>query len=171
MGIGSATDYRRKDVRDLIHAYKYRRRKDLSAPLSEILIRHAKLSGLEDYLSNVNAIVAPIPLTKSRERQRGFNQATLLAEKLAASLGLAYSQGALKRVTERPAQVTMPDTKSRLTNIAGVFEPTNPELIRQNTFLLVDDVTTSGATLKEAAKTLRRAGAKAVWGITVARGH
>jgi ComF family protein len=171
-GIGTATDYRLQNVKTLIHAFKYRRRQSLADPLTELLLRHLSLNGLHKHLLELKAVVLPIPLTRRRERERGFNQAALLAEKLAIRTGLRYYPGALLRSIDRPPQVTMPDAKSRRQNIKGVFQAAkNNGLIRNSTILLVDDVASSGATLEEAARTLKRAGAKMVWGITVARGH
>jgi ComF family protein len=170
-GIGFAADYRRNDVRALIHAYKYRRRRALYKPLTDMLILHARRSGLDEFLKASQAAVTPIPLTRKKERQRGFNQAGLLAERFAAKLNLCYVREIITRTAERPPQVTMPDTKSRRQNVAGAFRAANPELVRGKIILLIDDVVTSGATLSEAAKALKAGGAKSVWAVTVARGH
>jgi predicted amidophosphoribosyltransferase len=65
----------------------------------------------------------------------------------------------------------MPDAKSRRENVKGVFRALDPKFIRGNTILLIDDVVASGATLLEASRTFKHAGAKSVWAVTVARGH
>jgi ComF family protein len=169
-GIGFAADYRRNDVQALIHAYKYRRRRALYKPLAEMLIFHARRSGLDEFLKTSQAVITPIPLMQKKERQRGFNQAGLLAERFAAELNLDFRE-MIMRIAERPPQVTMPDAKSRHQNIAGAFRAANPELVRGKIILLIDDVVTSGATLNEAAKVLKAGGAKSVWAVTVTRGH
>lgn len=169
--IGSAADYHRNDIRVMLHAYKYRRRKGIANHLAEMLVCHAHLSGIDKYLANHSAIVTEIPLTRRKKRHRGFNQSALLAKIFAAKLDIPYRPDVLARVQDRLPQVKMPDAKSRHKNIARVFQTAKPSDIKNHTILLIDDVVSSGATLKEAAKTLKMSGAKSVRAITVARGR
>jgi ComF family protein len=170
-GIAAATDYGRKDVRLLIHTYKYRGRRALAEPLADLLIRHAASAGFAELLASREATVVPIPLASRRAYRRGFNQSALIAERFARHFGLAYQPDFLERPLERAAQVTMADAGARRKNIKGVFRiGVRPERIRGRTVLLVDDVASSGATLEEAGRTLKAAGAKTVWVMVIARG-
>lgn len=123
---------------------------------------------LENHASLKDATVVPIPLHSSRQRFRGFNQAVLIGKHLANSSHLDYDESLLKRVRYVKPQVEMKTKKERLRNVQGIFEVPSgshlPEIV-----LLVDDVFTTGATMREAAETLKRSGVKIVWGMTIAR--
>ncbi len=110
----------------------------------------------------------PVPLSKKRERLRGFNQ----AEKLAKALKLKPVKNLLVRTKETKPQFDL-KFEQRKDNVKGVFA-INPNLLTRNlqnlSLCLVDDVATTGSTLFECAKTLKMAGAKRVYGVTIARG-
>lgn len=170
-GIGAATDYNRPDVRRMLHTYKYRGRKALAEPLAELLIRHAA-GDFAAIIARSQPTIVPIPLTHRRLFKRGFNQSALLAERVASRLNLAYEPSFLERHGERQPQVEIENAQVRRQNIKGVFRVgADQDRIRGRTILLIDDVATSGATLEEAARTLKRAGAKAVWAMVIARGR
>jgi ComF family protein len=103
----------------------------------------------------------PIPLHRRRERDRGYNQATLLASRL----GLSLDINLLRRARPTPSQTGLSRYQRRI-NVRGAFECRGP--VRGN-FLIVDDVLTTGATIGEAARALRRAGATRVEVLTVTR--
>ncbi len=111
--------------------------------------------------------VVAVPLGAQRLRQRGYNQAALLARPLAARLGCRYPRRALVRVRETRPQVGL-SRPERHQNMAGAFAA-RPEQVRNRTVLVVDDVMTSGATLDAAARALLAAGARAVYAATLAR--
>jgi predicted amidophosphoribosyltransferase len=115
-----------------------------------------------------DALVMPVPLHVARERQRGFNQAGMLAEAAASALGLRHASGLLIR---RRATGYQTSARDRLANVAGAFacRPL-PEAVRGRPVLLVDDVVTSGSTMGECAAALRRAGAGPVRGLALAWG-
>lgn len=118
------------------------------------------------------AIFIPIPLHSSKFRKRGYNQADLLAKGLAKRLGIPVIDG-LKRVKQTKTQVGLPKDE-RQKNIMGAFqikEDVENELKNYHHVFLIDDVVTSGATLREAAKVLKKAGVKNVWGMTLAHGE
>jgi predicted amidophosphoribosyltransferase len=136
--------------------------------------------------SSLPFTLTPIPLAKSRQRWRGFNQAEVLCKSLSSELGLPLAH-TLKR---KKSTKTQKDLKrnERITNVQDAFAVSPPArggvpratveggggsedniLIKNNNFLLVDDVTTTGSTLLEAAKVLKRNGAAKVWCLTVAR--
>ena len=118
-----------------------------------------------------NSILVPIPLSKNRKNWRGFNQAEILAKTLAKKFNVNCSES-LIRIMETKTQVGL-TKEERKKNVRGAFavrKAWDKARIRDKNIILVDDVYTSGATMQEAAKVLKRAGAKSVWGMTVALG-
>jgi competence protein ComFC len=114
-----------------------------------------------------NWVVIPVPLHKSRQNWRGFNQSALLAKIFADKLGLEYSES-LKRIRKTKPQVGLNSYKRR-ENIKGAFAlSVNNKPITQNV-LLIDDVWTTGSTLRECCSVLKKGGAKSVWALTLAR--
>lgn len=114
-----------------------------------------------------NWLVVPVPLYKTRLNWRGFNQSELLAKKLAISLNLKYA-AVLARVKSTTPQVKLKG-KGRYQNVKGVFKVIENCKLKNENYLLVDDVWTTGSTLKECCYQLKKAGAKTVWAITLAR--
>jgi ComF family protein len=120
-------------------------------------------------------ILVPVPLHSSRERERGFNQAELLAQGLARGLARAREVGApqLEAGCLRRTRATAPQTglslRARQENVRGVFSVVRPERVRERVVVLVDDVMTTGATLSACALALKNAGAQGVLGLTLAR--
>lgn len=113
-------------------------------------------------------IVVPVPLHWFRENKRGFNQAKLLGQILSKKLGLAYYER-LKRTRYTKPQVKLKE-KDRRKNIFGAFALSPNILISQSpNILLIDDVWTTGSTMRECCWVLKRSGAKKVWAITLAR--
>lgn len=152
------------ELRSLLHSFKYRAREDLAAWLGAEMAREfARFPELSEY-----SFAAAVPLHPARRRERGFNQAELLAEALAARANLFLLRGAARRRRNTPTQTALSREK-RLTNMAGAFEVADPELVRDRKILLVDDVATTLATLDELAREFRKAGAKAVAAFTLAR--
>jgi ComF family protein len=112
-------------------------------------------------------LVMPVPLACRRLAWRGYNQAALLAAPIARHLGVRSEVSALRR-KHRPDMGRM-NARQRRENIRDVFGIRNPSAIKDKIILLVDDVMTTGATFAELNKTLKRAGAKAVYGIVFCR--
>lgn len=115
------------------------------------------------------SIVVPVPLSKGRLKERGFNQAELLAKEVALSCGLSYSP-VLAKVAETPAQVHL-DRVSRLTNIKNSFRIKDSFAVKGKRVAVVDDVFTTGSTMAAAAETLLEAGAQEVFGLVLAAGR
>jgi ComF family protein len=120
-----------------------------------------------------SAIVVPVPLHPSRRRQRGFNQAELLARGLVRRLrkegrGLQLVAGSLSRVRATLPQVGL-SVSARRENVSGVFSVSRPEQVRNRTVVVIDDVMTTGATLSACAAALKRAGASRVLALSLAR--
>jgi ComF family protein len=151
-------------VRQAIWGLKYTGQRRLGEPLGDLLANIA----LE--LRPSVQLVVPVPLHPSRLRQRGYNQAELLARRCAAHLGLPVRSDLLARTRATPSQVGLGLT-ARQANVAGAFGATRraPAVLAGRAVLLVDDVATSGATLTAAAQGLLAGGATSVWGLAVAQ--
>ncbi len=107
--------------------------------------------------------VVPVPLHKKKLQKRGYNQSALIARELAGRLGIPLDERLLVRARETESQTRF-DAAGRTRNMAGAFEARPAAAGRK--ILLVDDVRTTGATLNECAKALRRAGADRIYGVT-----
>ncbi|MDR5709149.1 MAG: ComF family protein [Armatimonadota bacterium] len=147
-------------LRDALHAFKYRRRIALADPLGQAL---AEVVREDTTLSAAEALV-PVPLHPRRERERGFNQAEELAKRIARHVGIPLLR-ALVRVRPTMPQVGLPEAERR-GNVRGAFAVCAP--VRGFQVVLVDDVLTTGSTLAECARTLRRAGGRVVGAVVVA---
>jgi competence protein ComFC len=113
-------------------------------------------------------MVVPVPLHRQRERERGYNQADLIAKPLARKLGLPYRAVLLTRTKPRPDKHIL-TFEERWDSVRGAFATRPGSKVDNLRVLLVDDVMTTGATLDAAARALRDAGAESVIGLTVAR--
>jgi len=118
---------------------------------------------------NQATLVVPVPLHPERERERGFNQATVLARALAQSTQLRLDEWSLARSIHTDRHRTGMDARARRESVAGAFEVRRPRLIEGERVLLVDDVFTTGATVSACAAALREDGAEEVFVLTVAR--
>ena len=147
-------------VRDAIHALKFRGKRALARPLAQLVAEQWPPSARE-----VAALV-PVPLGRPRERERGFNQAALLAERLARGLGVAVRPRWLARLRDTQPQSDL-GAGERRTNVRGAFAARAEVLGRH--VVVVDDVMTTGATVAECARALRVAGAARIGVVAVAR--
>lgn len=102
-----------------------------------------------------------VPVSAKRRRQRGYDQAELLAERVAAELGLPCER-TLQKIRHNPAQSKQSGAAARKANVLGVYRAVRPERIKEKRILLIDDVITTGATLTECSKVLWLAGAKEI---------
>lgn len=117
-----------------------------------------------------NTILQLIPLNPLRKNNRGFNQALLVAELLPFNFDKKNIINQLIRVKNTHSQAELKTDKQRKTNIQQAFKVTNPLVLKNQRILLVDDVITSGETIKQAARVLKKAGASFVYAICLARG-
>ena len=162
-----ALPYRSSLVKNLIRKFKYQPFvKELAKSLSFLIIEHFHL--LDNKPDFKNFIIIPVPLEKIKLKWRGFNQAEEIAGELADSLGLPFFNNVLAKTKPTQPQTELTG-KKRKENIKGVFSVKNEGLAKNKKILLVDDVFTTGATMEEAARTLKSAGAKEVIGIVIAR--
>lgn len=151
-------------MRQRIHQLKFGGQLHWVRPLADLLVRMVQR---EAVVSTVDRII-PVPLHRKRLRQRGFNQASLLARMLGRQLSLAVSCDALLRSCWTEPQTRL-KREERLQNVKGAFHVADAGKVRDRYLLLVDDVYTTGTTLNECAKTLKAAGAAAVHAVTVSR--
>lgn len=160
-------------IREAIHKLKYRRVTDLKKELFALMEKETRSRSEEflifwRFLKEKSPTVIPIPLFWYKERERGFNQAGLLAKALACGNNLPFSDKILTREKMTPTQTKL-NPKQRLENVKDAFAVSpNCQLLIANC-LIVDDVWTTGATLKTAANLLKRNEVKDVWGLTIAR--
>ena len=151
--------YRNPEVRALVWEMKYRKN-GRAAALAAALLADEVLGIASEELSS--PLLIPVPMHAERRRERGYNQTELLCEAISTLCGdsLAYVPQALSRVRHTPPQQGLPRAK-RLKNIRDSMEA-DEYLMRGRACIVVDDVTTTGATLSEAGRALRAAGASAV---------
>jgi ComF family protein len=114
-------------------------------------------------------LIVPIPLSKKRLLERGFNQAAVLAKILSAETKIKLDEQSLIRKIHTPMHRAGMDTKARESTVKNAFEITRPKLINGKKIVLIDDVFTSGATASACAKVLKKAGAERVYVLTLAR--
>lgn len=171
----ACADFENPVVRELIHTFKYRKIEKAIHPITELLIkpcvqRMSKWPNVKGQMSNI--VLVPIPLHKTKLRSRGFNQSDLIARSLATSLGIRPSQiiSALVRTKQTDPQAETKSAKERLENVRDCFAA-NSQIsnVKGKHIVLVDDVLTSGATLREAIKTLRKAGVRHITAFVLAK--
>ena len=151
-------------LRRAVHKFKYGRKVALGKPLGRLMAR-----GCRDFLRDCDAdLFLPVPLHPNRLRWRGFNQALLLARQVGRAYGVPADPFTLRRITETPPQTQL-DEEQRRRNVRGAFALAPDRQVEGKKILLVDDIYTSGATVNECSRTLRRAGAAEVCVLTLAR--
>lgn len=148
-------------LRDVIHAYKFRQHDFLAPELGELLREAWYLRSRE----SIDAVVS-IPSSRRRVRERGYDHALLLARHFASRTGLRLEPSLLRRVRDNEVQSLLPKSR-RAENVRGVFAAA--EKADGQSILLIDDIETTGETLRAAAHILRREGARAVAALTIAR--
>ncbi|WP_447974097.1 phosphoribosyltransferase family protein [Nitrospira sp. Kam-Ns4a] len=148
-------------LREALHLLKYHRKVALADALGD-LMRAAFVPPLD------LDVIVPVPLHAARLREREFNQSLLLADRLNRRLGLPLSYRNLIRLRETPPQTEL-SRSARRKNLRRAFAVQQPEELAGKRVLLVDDVMTTGTTVNECAKALRKAGAGDVFVVTLAR--
>jgi ComF family protein len=150
-------------IRELIHTFKYNRLTHLRKPLALLALAEAG-----DVMNHAPQLIVPVPLHRSRLRERGFNQAVLIGQTLSRRLSLPMQPDALARTRQTEPQIEL-SAAERRQNVKGAFSVRKPDLVAGKRILLVDDVMTTGSTMDECARELKKAGAGMVLAVTVAR--
>ena len=148
-------------LREAICSFKYRSKHTLARPLARLMIRALPREIDAD-------VIIPVPLHPARLRAREFNQSLLLADQLGRHLILPVSPTHLVRIAATEPQTTL-TRQARLRNLRKAFGVRKPQDLMEKRILLVDDVFTTGTTLNECAKSLRKAGSGPVFALTLAR--
>lgn len=150
-------------VRDMLIRYKFQGFRFYAGELGVILSRciDRELAGQYD-------LITWIPVSRKRRRKRGYDQAMLLALRVAEKLNVPVER-LLEKPVDNPAQSGLTDSAERRSNVQGVYRAVNLEQIKGKRILLIDDVITTGATMDEAGRILLDAGAKEVTGAALAR--
>ncbi|MFQ6122191.1 MAG: ComF family protein [Dehalococcoidales bacterium] len=149
-------------MRQAIHQLKYQNLRALALPLAKLL---------QDYLLTnplPAEVLVPVPLHQKRLRERGYNQSSLLARQLGKLASLPVVDDCLVRQRHTPPQARTSTVEERQSNVADAFTCRDHRL-RNKKVLLIDDVSTSGATLDACAAALKAFGATSVWGLVMAR--
>ena len=149
-------------IRQAIHQLKYRNLRALAVPLAALLNEHVITNPVP------GDILVPVPLHQKRLRKRGYNQSSLLARELGKLAGLAVVDDCLIRRRQALPQARTLTVDERRSNVADAFICRDNKL-RGKRLILIDDVSTSGATFDACAVALKAAGAPSVWGLALAR--
>ncbi len=153
-------------LKEAIHRFKYLGRRSLACSLAGLMVDVART---EPLLMSVD-LVLPVPLSDEKLRQRGFNQAALLAEEVGYRLQIPVNTRLLVKGFETLPQAGL-NRPAREQNLSGAFRVTNAEVIHGKKIMVIDDVFTTGSTMSAVATVIRSAGAKHVFGLTAAAGR
>jgi ComF family protein len=162
--LGAAGDYQNPMLRALIHAVKFKRNREAALPLGLLLLKYTEPLPLD----TAGFSIVALPLSKRRERERGFNQSKLIANIFSKRAGLRVADGILVRARHTTPQSQTAGARERQENVRGAFAVPKNISVPKNIFL-IDDVVTSGATLFEAARVLKSAGARTIIALTAAK--
>ncbi|MGB0925160.1 MAG: ComF family protein [Minisyncoccia bacterium] len=170
--IFSIFDYKQQTVRDIIRYFKKHNDRILKQKIARSMSLH-----ISDHLADQqvfgyfqNPILVPVPVSKQRLRERGFNQTHILAKYIAKDISGDYIKNAVQKQKQTKKQALVKNRNDRFANIRGAFHiPENKKhLVQNKDVIVVDDLTTTGATIMEMRRVLRDAGAREVIGLTIA---
>jgi len=168
-------DYRHPPLKKAVHALKYKGNKRIARIFAEVLYSRMveELSDLDTMENFRDPILVPIPLSAKRKRERGYNQAELMCDELLNihlrhSVDWKLSKNILYKPKDTIHQAHIENRSARLKNVIGSFAIKNNHFLQGRNIILIDDVTTTGATLSEARKMLKRAGARRIIAFTIA---
>ncbi len=191
-GLWVASEYKYQIISDAIHKLKFNFAKDVSFPLSKIVIKSVmdsvEFSDFHDILlskfskeeeeklyldeeknKKPETIIIPVPLHKKRLNWRGFNQAFLLSKYVANQFGLDLREDLIKRARNTKPQTKIRSLRDRKENIINAFYCPQDKCLVGKNVVIIDDVCTTLATMNECAKVAQKAGAENIWGLVVAR--
>lgn len=162
-GLLAALDYKNTLIKDLIKVAKYNFSREATEELSELLVEFCQKN---NWRWSSDYVVMAVPLSRRRQRWRGFNQAAIMAKRVAEFYKLPYS-ASLFKIRHTDPQVAL-SAQARLGNLVDCFAWRGDSLSGSKV-LLIDDVSTTGSTLNECAKVLKQAGAEQVWALVCAK--
>ncbi len=169
-------DYRHPPVKKAMWMLKYKHKKRISSIFGQAIYEKMleELPELAQFENFENPILIPVPLSKKRLRERGFNQTALIIKEIEKinknrkALNFETNLNILQKIKETEHQARIKDRSERLKNLKGTFIVNNKYNIKGKNIVLVDDVITTGATLSEAKKVLIEAGARRIYAFTIA---
>jgi len=144
-------------LRDAMIRFKYYGALHTGRTLGELLARHFQVH----FQNRAFDVIIPIPVSDSRLRQRGFNQAVILGQSLSLRTGIPMDRFSFRKVKDTPRQVGLTRSE-RMRNLKGSFGFSRADRVRGKSILIVDDVATTGSTISEAARAVKAAGAERV---------
>ncbi len=152
-----------------VHAFKYQSSSVLAKPLAHILADHLMSDPAFAALDRALTVLVPVPLHKSKQHLRGYNQSELLAKALLPLLPGLTVANAITRTRATASQMEL-DRHDRLQNMKAAFALVPTVDLKEKTVILIDDVATTGSTLFECAKALQPASPKTIWAAVLAHG-
>lgn len=166
-------DYRDPVIKRALWELKYKNKKHLAEVLGQELYEQTleDLADLRIFASGLSILVIPVPLSKERRRERGYNQAELIAKyfiKNAPAGMFEIETENVKKIKNTSPQARIANRNKRLANIKGAFAVVKPEKIKGRTCIVIDDITTTGGTITEILKLLKASGAKRALGFAAA---
>lgn len=169
--ITSIASYHNPTVQKGLWLLKYGNRPGIAETFGTVLHESLleELAEKRRFKNKHKIYIVPIPLSKERHKMRGYNHVGLIAQQLifCDRTLYEYEENVLIKVRNTAPQMTLSKTE-RLTNLSGAFEVPDPSKIRGRTILLIDDITTTGATMREAKSALQNAGARDIYCATIA---
>ncbi len=154
---------------EAIHKFKYSKKRSLGSILGGLLYEYLSSSPFSSLFTfHSSLLLVPVPLHPERLREREFNQSTLLAKELSKGLSIPMMIDNLFRIRNTRAQIGL-EVDERKRNMKGAFSLKKPLSVEGKTVLLIDDVYTTGSTIKECTRVLKKAGAESVYAVTLAR--
>lgn len=152
-------------IRELLLDYKFNDKSYLYKIFSENIIKNKKICGiLKKY-----DIIMPVPIHRKREKQRGYNQSSLIAREIASNIeGLEYEEKGIEKVKHTLSQSTLKKNQ-RKENVQNVYKIKKKEKIERKRIILLDDIYTTGSTANSIAKILKENGAKEILVLTIAK--
>jgi ComF family protein len=145
-----------------VHQLKYNNLRAITVELARLLFEYLKINPMD------GDILIPVPLYHKRLKERGYNQSALLALELGKLASIPVDSAGMVRERYAVAQARTRNVEERRRNVAGVFQY-HGEGVRGKNVIIIDDVSTSGATMNACAAALKAAGAVSVWGLALAR--
>ena len=151
-------------IRSLMLDYKFNDNSHLYKTFSNFLLKNEK------FVENIKRydIIVPVPLSKKRKMERGYNQSELIAREISNSVNVFFDSYCLRKTKNTTAQSTL-DKQDRLINAEGAYEVRNPKKLSQKRVLIFDDIYTTGSTVNECSKIIKQVGAKSIGVLTIAK--
>lgn len=173
-GIMAAYDYRDPIIKNAIWKLKYHRNRHLGIMLGQLLYETMieEISDIRLLAKGQPILVVPVPLSPKKVKVRGYNQAKAIAENFCdceseEKIFELVDNVVVKKLDTEP-QARISNRNSRLKNVRGVYEITRPDIVKGRIVIVIDDVTTTGATMTEIIKIIKSSGAKKVLGLALA---